>query len=84
VRRFTCLYDFGDHWSHIVEVKCDLALLPGEEVPILLAGKRHSPPRDVSSLSGFEEFLEAWPPRTSRARGYNHLVWRAVESGRHR
>lgn len=35
VRRFTYLYDFGDHWEHLVEVKREIPLLPGEEVPIL-------------------------------------------------
>lgn len=57
--RFTYLYDFGDHWVHVIEVKRELPLLPGEEVPILLAGERRCPPEDVGSLSGFEKFLEA-------------------------
>jgi hypothetical protein len=59
VRRFTYLYDFGDHWEHLVEVKREIPLLPGEDAPILLAGERRCPPEDVGSLSGFEEFLEA-------------------------
>jgi hypothetical protein len=59
MRRFTYLYDFGDHWEHLVEVKREIPLLPGEEIPILLAGERRCPPEDVGSLSGFEEFLEA-------------------------
>ena len=40
-------------------MKREIPLLPGEEVPILLAGERRCPPEDVGSLSGFEEFLEA-------------------------
>lgn len=59
VRRFTYLYDFGDHWDHIIEVKREIPLLPGEPVPILLAGERRCPPEDVGSLSGFEAFLQA-------------------------
>ena len=59
VRRFTYLYDFGDHWEHVVEVKREIPLLPGEEVPILLAGARRCPPEDVGSLDGFADFLEA-------------------------
>jgi hypothetical protein len=59
VRRFTYLYDFGDHWEHLVEVKREIPLLPGEAAPILLAGERRCPPEDVGSLTGFEEFLEA-------------------------
>jgi len=59
VRRFTYLYDFGDHWAHLVEVKRETPLLPGEEVPILLVGERRCSPEDVGSLSGFEEFLKA-------------------------
>ena len=59
VRRFTYLYEFGDHWEHVVEVNGEIPLLPGEEVPILLAGERRCPPEDVGGLSGFEEFLQA-------------------------
>lgn len=59
VRRITYLYDFGDHWEHVVEVKREIPLLPGEDVPILLAGERRCPPEDVGSLSGFEAFLQA-------------------------
>jgi hypothetical protein len=59
LRRFTYLYDFGDHWEHLVEVKREIPLLPGEEVPILIRGEGRCPPEDVGSLSGFEDFLEA-------------------------
>ncbi|MBB5695922.1 plasmid pRiA4b ORF-3 family protein [Muricoccus pecuniae] len=59
VHRFTYLYDFGDHWEHLIEIKREIPLLPGEEVPILLAGERRCPPEDVGSLSGFEDFLDA-------------------------
>lgn len=59
MRRFTYLYDFGDHWEHLVEVKREIPLLPGEEVPILLAGARRCPPEDVGSLDGFADFLAA-------------------------
>ena len=59
VRRFSYLYDFGDHWEHRVEVKREIPLLPGEPVPILLGGGRRCPPEDVGGLSGFEDFLEA-------------------------
>ena len=59
VRRFTYLYDFGDHWEHLVEVKREIPLLPDEGVPVLLGGARRCPPEDVGSLGGFEGFLEA-------------------------
>jgi hypothetical protein len=59
LRRFSYLYDFGDNWEHLIEVKRKIPLLPGEEVPILLAGQRRCPPEDVGGLGGFEEFLAA-------------------------
>lgn len=40
-------------------MKREIPLLPGEELPILLAGQRRCPPEDVGGRGGFEEFLAA-------------------------
>ena len=57
LRRFTYLYDFGDGWTHTVEVRREMPLLPGEECPSLLGGLGRCPPEDVGGTGGFEEFL---------------------------
>ena len=42
---FRYTYDFGDGWDHLIEVKRETPLPPGENAPLLLAGKRRcSPP----------------------------------------
>jgi hypothetical protein len=58
-RRFTYLYDFGDHWEHSVKVE---ELAPpkqgGRPVIVCLAGENACPPEDVGGYPGYAEFLE--------------------------
>ena len=58
LRRFIYLYDFGDHWEHIVTVE-DLAM-PKSGAPAIVctAGENACPPEDVGSSGGYAEFLE--------------------------
>jgi hypothetical protein len=59
VRRFTYLYDFGDHWEHLVKVE-DL-VPPRDRLPpiVCLAGENACPPDDVGGVPGYAEFLAA-------------------------
>jgi hypothetical protein len=55
--RFTYLYDFGDNWTHDIEVE---ALLPmpspngPDWSPRLLDGRRAAPPEDSGGTTGYE------------------------------
>jgi hypothetical protein len=57
VRRFTYLYDFGDHWEHVVKVE-DLQAPDSDSTPITCTGGENAcPPEDVGGVPGYEELL---------------------------
>jgi hypothetical protein len=58
LRRFTYIYDLGDHWEHAVTVE-DI-VVPVTELPPVrcLAGENACPPEDVGSVDGYAAFLE--------------------------
>lgn len=59
VRRFTYLYDFGDHWEHTVKIE-DLVSPKSGAAPVLCtAGENACPPEDVGGPPGYFEFLAA-------------------------
>ncbi|HKY69370.1 MAG TPA: plasmid pRiA4b ORF-3 family protein [Gammaproteobacteria bacterium] len=57
-QRIPYLYDFGDHWEHIIEFEGKQEKLPGKKYPICLAGERACPPEDVGSIRGYTHYLE--------------------------
>lgn len=59
LRRFTYLYDFGDHWEHIVKVEDLVPPKPDRPLIVCLAGENSCPPEDVGGYPGYAEFLEA-------------------------
>ncbi|MCH7688365.1 MAG: plasmid pRiA4b ORF-3 family protein [Planctomycetes bacterium] len=52
------VYDFGDNWQHLVEVKETLEL-PEKFTRRLLNGARACPPEDCGGTMGYEECCEA-------------------------
>lgn len=54
---FTYVYDFGDHWSHKVELVKLLALDPAPKTASCVEGARCCPPEDVGGPHGYAEFL---------------------------
>ncbi len=52
------LYDFGDYWEHQILLEKILPKEPDMTYPRCIGGKNNSPPDDVGSTSGFEEFVE--------------------------
>ena len=58
VRRFTYLYDFGDHWEHLIHIE-GLVPPPTTQKVICTAGENACPPEDVGSVPGYFEFLAA-------------------------
>jgi hypothetical protein len=57
-RRCFYVYDFGDNWQHVVEVK-DVVEMPEEFTCKLLDGARACPPEDCGGTMGYEECCEA-------------------------
>jgi hypothetical protein len=57
LRRFIYLYDFGDHWEHVVTVE-DLVMPKPDTPPVqCTAGENACPPEDVGSTGGYTDFL---------------------------
>ncbi len=56
--RFGYVYDFGDHWVHLVEIEKPLALATTPKPASCIDGARARPPEDVGGVSGYERFLE--------------------------
>lgn len=52
-------YDFGDSWSHTVEVEKVMRPEKGRRYPVCLEGARPCPPEDCGGVYGYEEFLAA-------------------------
>lgn len=59
LRRFTYLYDFGDHWEHEVRLEKVLAAAPEITAPICTEGANCCPPEDVGGPPGYIQFLQA-------------------------
>jgi hypothetical protein len=55
--KFIYEYDFGDGWEHQIVVEKVLPAEPASRHPLLLAGKRASPPEDCGGPWGYEELL---------------------------
>ena len=56
--RFTYEYDFGDGWTHIVELKKIEDAEKGAKYPVCLAGERACPPEDCGGPWSYPEMLE--------------------------
>lgn len=54
---FRYIYDFGDHWKHLLTVEKIIA--DETECPKCLGGERNCPPEDCGGAPGYAEFLEA-------------------------
>ena len=56
--RFVYLYDFGDGWTHDVEL-----LGPGADQPGCVYGEGTCPPEDCGGPPGYAELRRCWPIR---------------------
>ncbi len=57
--RFNYEYDFGDEWSHTIEVEDILDPDGVGRTPRVIAGEGAGPPEDVGGVRGYSEFLAA-------------------------
>jgi hypothetical protein len=51
-------YDFGDSWSHTVELEDIVARVKGKKYPRCVDGARACPPEDCGGIWGYQELLE--------------------------
>ncbi|SQB35723.1 plasmid pRiA4b ORF-3 family protein [Clostridium cochlearium] len=56
---FEYVYDFGDGWTHKVELE-NIIYDHKFGYPVILAGEGACPPEDVGGIEGYKLFLEAW------------------------
>lgn len=73
------VYDFGDNWQHLVEVK-EVVKLPEEFTCRLLDGARACPPEDCGGTMGYEECCEAVSTSKSDIRKLDAYAREEVES----
>jgi hypothetical protein len=70
--RLTYLYDFGDHWVHVIEVEAAENVSRTLKKALCLDGARARPPEDVGGISGFTHFVEVM--RNPRHEEYADVV----------
>lgn len=68
------VYDFGDHWRHVLCLEAILAPPAAGTLPRCLAGARACPPEDVGGVPGFAAFLRALRDRR-HPEHHAHLEW---------
>jgi hypothetical protein len=56
--RFAYVYDFGDHWQHVVEIESTFQPEDGVTFPVCLEGSGNCPPEDVGGAMGYARFLK--------------------------
>ena len=52
------VYDFGDHWEHIIEFEGEYKKQIGKKYPLCLSGKRACPPEDVGGIHGYQNYAQ--------------------------
>ncbi|MGO9803934.1 MAG: plasmid pRiA4b ORF-3 family protein [Steroidobacteraceae bacterium] len=58
-RHFNYVYDFGDHWNHVVKVEDLVMPKPAPPGVLCTAGENACPPEDVGGYPGYADFLAA-------------------------
>jgi Plasmid pRiA4b ORF-3-like protein len=59
VKKFHYVYDFGDHWEHVIQVEKVLEADPQVKYPRCAKGSRACPPEDCGGAWGYGDFLNA-------------------------
>lgn len=74
LKKFTFIYDFGDSWTHEVELEKVLDYSYKGIQPKCIDGARNCPPDDCGGTGGYENFLEAIQD-SEHAEHENMLRW---------
>ncbi|CAN5237185.1 hypothetical protein BH23BAC1_BH23BAC1_36730 [soil metagenome] len=55
--KFTYVYDFGDHWEHLIQLEKILSVEDGNDYPVCLEGEGACPPEDCGGIWRYQEIL---------------------------
>ena len=56
--KFHYEYDFGDSWTHLIQVEKILMPEPNTVYPVCIKGKRACPPEDCGGVWGYADLIE--------------------------
>jgi hypothetical protein len=59
VKKFSYIYDFGDNWQHIIQVKKVLSADSAVKYPLCVDGRRARPPEDCGGSWGYRDLIGA-------------------------
>ena len=65
-RRGECFlyeYDFGDQWEHQIRLERILPIVPDQNYPVCVGGKRSGPPEDCGGIAAFQQQRDEAPWR---------------------
>jgi hypothetical protein len=57
IKKFVYVYDFGDHWTHVLQIEKVLPAESGVSYPRCMTGKRAGPPEDCGGPWGYTDLL---------------------------
>lgn len=58
-KRFTYVYDFGDHWEHTIIIEKNEPAAADLSYPVCITGKRQCPPEDCGGVWRYQNLLAA-------------------------
>jgi hypothetical protein len=66
VKKFKYIYDFGDNWSHEIEIMRTLETDPRMYYPVCVGGENACPPEDCGGIYGFDQLKKTISGEESR------------------
>lgn len=80
VHQFEYLYDFGDDWSHTIEIEGVQQVDVGR-LPALLDGERSGPPEDSGGLPGYQQIQDVFAGKEAESWGQELAEWVRAKMG---
>jgi hypothetical protein len=80
VKEINYLYDFGDDWSHTIQIEGVEEADP-RRLPELLDGERSGPPEDSGGLPGYEEIQSVFTGGATEDEAAETAAWVGMKMG---
>ena len=76
VKKFTYIYDFGDHWVHTIEILSLFYTEDNVRLPRFVSGEYAAPPENIGGIPGYEYFLDKIlkNPKHPERENYEHFI----------